>query len=270
MTFSRLLGLVLAAPLLVPTAYGQAVLSPASFEEPASDAAVLDATTLDATVLDATTLDEDANAAAAVEDEPIQSAPAQSDADQSVPVQAAPSRKPQPSAEDDIVRLPGQGELKPEAARIVGGDTERLISGGGLILSFDTDANGKVTPEELQAGVKAAFENADRNEDGRMTPLEQMAWAESLPTRDTSLANPSRFDPNLDRVVRQAEFSDVVLAFAATLADETTGDVQLEKLKSRVQGRRAIEEPVAPPRREPKPKDDDEDAQGAANSARGS
>lgn len=152
--------------------------------------------------------------------------------------------------EDEIVRLPGQGELKPEAARIVGDDTERLIAGGGLILSFDTDANGRVTPDELQAGVAAAFENADKNEDGRITPLEQMAWADRLPTRDTSLANPARFDPNLDRVVRETEFSEVVLTFAATLADETTGDVHLEKLKSRVLGRRRIDEPVAPPRRE--------------------
>ena len=29
--------------------------------------------------------------------------------------------------------------------------------------------------------------------------LEQQAWARSLPTRDNSLANPVRFDPNLDR-----------------------------------------------------------------------
>lgn len=153
-------------------------------------------------------------------------------------------------ADDEILRLPGQGELKPEAAKIVGRDTERLIAGGGLILSFDTNADSIVTPDELRTGIEVAFENADRNADGRITPLEQMAWSDSLPTRDTSLANPARFDPNLDRVVRQAEFAEVVLTFAAGLADETTGDVHVDQLKSRTLGRRAIEEPVAPPRRD--------------------
>lgn len=153
------------------------------------------------------------------------------------------------SAEDDIVRLPGQGELKPEAAKKVIG-AERLISGGGLILSFDADADGKITPAELESGVAIAFETADRNDDGRITPLEQMAWADGLPTRDTSLTNPARFDPNLDRVVREAEFTQVVISFASGLADDTTGDIHLERLKSNFTGRRAIEEPVAPPRRE--------------------
>lgn len=153
------------------------------------------------------------------------------------------------SAEDDIVRLPGQGELKPEAAKKIIG-AERLISGGGLILSFDADADGKITMAELESGVAIAFETADRNDDGRITPLEQMAWADGLPTRDTSLANPARFDPNLDRVVREAEFTEVVISFASGLADETTGDIHLERLKSNFTGRRAIEEPVAPPRRE--------------------
>jgi len=162
----------------------------------------------------------------------------------------AQSSETQPvSVEDEIVRLPGQGELKPEAAKtIVGAD--RLISGGGLILSFDADADGRVTPDELETGVAIAFETADRNDDGRITPLEQMAWADGLPTRDTSLANPARFDPNLDRVVREAEFTDVVVSFASGLADETTGDIHVERLTSNITGRRAIEEPVAPPRRE--------------------
>ena len=170
-------------------------------------------------------------------------------------------------AEDEILRLPGQGELKPEAAKIIGSDTGRLIAGGGLLLSFDTDADGIVTPDELDDGIEAAFETADRNADGRMTPLEQMTWAESLPTRDTSLANPSRFDPNLDRVVREAEFADVVRNLAAGLADETTGDIHHDQLKSQTTGRRVIEEPVAPPRRE---KQAESDRNQQSNGARGS
>jgi len=167
------------------------------------------------------------------------------------------------NSEEEIVRLPGQGEVKPEAAGRAG-NAGRLIAGGGLILSFDSNSDGTVTPAELETGIRAAFETADRNSDGRMTPLEQMAWAERLPTRDTSLANPARFDPNLDRVVREAEFSEVVQTFAASLADETTGEVNLAKLQSRNIGRRAIEEPVAPRRRQA----DAERATGAVDTPR--
>ncbi len=111
--------------------------------------------------------------------------------------------------EDAIVRLPGDGEVRSPR------DRERLQAnklkpGGGLLASFDTNEDGIVSRADLAAGIETAFANADANGDGELTALEQQAWARSLPTRDNSLANPVRFDPNLDRRVSFEEFSAVI------------------------------------------------------------
>ena len=133
-------------------------------------------------------------------------------------------------AMDDIVRLPGNGLIKAgELSRLDG--TARLVPGGGLIASFDTNEDGHVSADELTSGIRAAFASADANEDGRLTALEQQAWAESLPTRDDTLANPVRFDPNLDRVVTFEEFDMVIRQMAAPFQDEN-GHVPISRLKA--------------------------------------
>ncbi|MEM7662552.1 MAG: hypothetical protein AAF292_09910 [Pseudomonadota bacterium] len=137
-----------------------------------------------------------------------------------------------PSFAQDVVRLPGQGEVKRDVAPQLG-STDRLIPGGGLLLSFDTDRDGRVSDEELMTGIERAFAAADNNQDGYLTPLEQISWSESLPTRDASLSNPARFDPNLDRRVNAEEFSDVIVSFADDLADEESGEVIIASLKAK-------------------------------------
>lgn len=133
-------------------------------------------------------------------------------------------------SESDVVRLPGQGELRvPNRA---GEPRERLVPGGGLILSFDADGNGTVTQAEVNAGIVAAFEAADANDSGTLSALEQQAWAGSLPTRDESLANPVRFDPNLDRAVSPEEFAMVIQGLADSYSSPDTGEITLENLKT--------------------------------------
>lgn len=132
--------------------------------------------------------------------------------------------------EQSLVRLPGQGELKEDTTQLQGSD--RLVPGGGLLLSFDSNTDGLITQEEISVGITAAFKLADSNEDERITPLEQVKWIETLPTRDVSLANPARFDPNLDRSVRMFEFEEIVLALAALYADQATGSVAVSALRS--------------------------------------
>ena len=131
--------------------------------------------------------------------------------------------------DDDLVRLPGQGEVKAERVAEVG--AERLAPGGGLMASFDTDANGRVSLAELETGIRAAFIAADANGDGELTPLEQQDWASKLPTRDESLLNPARFDPNLDRLVSAEEFSQVIHTMAAGYSEEDSDEVVLASLK---------------------------------------
>lgn len=119
---------------------------------------------------------------------------------------------------DELVRLPGQqGSAAPAQAggvAVLPGQGEKLVSGGVLLLSFDLDGDRLVSAEELGAGVLAAFSAADQNGDGQLTALEQQAWAALLPVRDDTLANPVRFDPNLDRIVTREEFSAVILQLA--------------------------------------------------------
>ena len=128
---------------------------------------------------------------------------------------------------DGIVRLPARGELKDGQAialsELMEGERprgERLVPGGGLLMSFDTDRDGVVSDDELDAGIAAQYAAADANGDQRLTPLEQTDWAGALPTRDDSLANPVRFDPNLDRVVTIEEFDQVIRQLAAAYVAE--------------------------------------------------
>jgi Ca2+-binding EF-hand superfamily protein len=120
---------------------------------------------------------------------------------------------------DDIVRLPGEAGARPDrpAGQPKG---MRYVAAGGLFASFDTDGDGMVTREELSAGIRSAFSEADTNEDGTLTALEQQAWAANLPIRDDTLANPVRFDPNLDRIVTFEEFESVLLQIARSYQDD--------------------------------------------------
>ena len=129
---------------------------------------------------------------------------------------------------DDLVRLPGMGNLNPDAPHGRHA-ANRLVPGGGLIVSFDANDDGKVTRDELYEGADTAFIQADTNKDGTLSALEQQDWARGLPTRDDTLANPVRFDPNLDRVVTRAEFVAVIAQLAAAYA-EADGSVMIASL----------------------------------------
>lgn len=133
------------------------------------------------------------------------------------------------SADGDLVRLPGNGAVK---TALPGERPVRYVPGGGLLLSFDTNRDDVVTPEERALGTAEAFLEADANGDGSLSALEQQAWAAGLPTRDESLANPVRFDPNLDRMVSEAEFTQVVESIADAYVDPVSGVISVEDLKA--------------------------------------
>lgn len=148
-------------------------------------------------------------------------------------------------ADDDIVRLPGQGFTKPDA-HVARGTPDRLVPGGGLFLSFDANGDGRITHEELLAGTAAAFLKADTNADGALTAFEQINWAESLPTRDDTLANPVRFDPNLDRRVSESEFESVILDLASHYIKADNQDLLIADLKAPKPKPERKKEPVRP------------------------
>jgi len=133
--------------------------------------------------------------------------------------------------EDELLRLPGKGEVRDEALR-QRTQADRLKPGAGLFITFDLDSDGRISPSEIDAGIPAAFIDADGNEDGYLTALEQQDWAKGLPTRDDSLANPFRFDPNLDRRVDLDEFTLVISNLGLDYADEASGDIIISDLKA--------------------------------------
>jgi hypothetical protein len=152
---------------------------------------------------------------------------------------------PDAQAGEEIVRLPPRGELREELSRADLRDLREaraqrpreviLVPGGGLILSFDADGDGEIDAGELSAGIAAQFGRADLSGDGVLTPLEQIRWAESLPTRDDTLGNPARFDPNLDRQVSVAEFEAVIRQLAGVHTQADTGRLLVEDLYMEVE-----------------------------------
>lgn len=138
---------------------------------------------------------------------------------------------------EELVRLPGQGQgtLKTDELNrpYRAGTPSRLVPGGGLMISFDVNDDGRISPLELEQGAQAAFAVADENGDGSLTALEQQDWSDSLPTRDGTLANPVRFDPNLDRMVSAEEFTDVIRQLADVYAEKTSGDIIIADLKAK-------------------------------------
>jgi len=154
--------------------------------------------------------------------------------------------------EDEIVRLPGQGEVRSSDVR-QRAQADRLKPGAGLFLTFDSNEDGRISQFEIDAGIPIAFQKADKNGDGYLTALEQQDWAASLPTRDDSLANPFRFDPNLDRRVDLDEFTTVIVNLGTDYADESSGDIIVADLKAprqRGDGRRNPADEVLERRRD--------------------
>lgn len=133
--------------------------------------------------------------------------------------------------QDAVVRLPGSGEVKSEEDRSKL-NMDRLKPGGGLLASFDSNDDGRISQGELETGIQDAFAEADANNDEQLTAIEQQQWAASLPTRDDSLANPVRFDPNLDRRVSFAEFSNVIMDLARDYREEDQQELHVAALKA--------------------------------------
>lgn len=138
---------------------------------------------------------------------------------------------PAQAEEDELVRLPATGTVRDAATR----DrvkADRLKPAGGLFVTFDANEDGLIDLDEIAAGIPIAFANADANADGELTAIEQQAWAASLPTRDDSLANPVRFDPNLDRRVSLEEFTTVINELGLAYADEVSGNIIVADLEA--------------------------------------
>ncbi|MEM9938460.1 MAG: hypothetical protein AAF768_06400 [Pseudomonadota bacterium] len=136
----------------------------------------------------------------------------------------------EPQDEDALVRVT-QPLKREDLQKLRGLRPDRLKPGGGLFVSFDENIDGQVDLAEIETGIAAAFEAADTSENGTLSVLEQQVWAEGLSTADTSLANPVRFDPNLDRQISFEEFESVIKDLANDYMKDDAEYILVEDLE---------------------------------------
>lgn len=146
---------------------------------------------------------------------------------QTIQTRQPPVAEPAPSTAPDVVEhVDGKHPVGP---RPIQPASMRFRPGGMLLKSFDANQDGLVSREELLAGAKAAFAQADANSDGVVSGLEQTAWAARFGGVNDVLSNAMIFDSNLDHSVSQDEFVVGVMRLAEPVKD-ATGGLQVAKL----------------------------------------
>src|SRR5262249_14309671 len=76
-----------------------------------------------------------------------------------------------------------------------------------MFVSWDTNGDLVVSPDEIEAGINREFERADTNHDGRIEPIEFQAWQTAV--LGGGQMGPYRldFDRNVDNVIRREVFA---------------------------------------------------------------
>jgi Ca2+-binding EF-hand superfamily protein len=98
-----------------------------------------------------------------------------------------------------------------------------------LLLRYDANKDGKVTREEMEAGLKADFAAADTNHDGVLDPSEIRAENDRRLARDGLSAAPVR-DWNLDGSADMDEFSNAVHSYFDALDKNKDGELSSSEL----------------------------------------
>jgi Ca2+-binding EF-hand superfamily protein len=108
--------------------------------------------------------------------------------------------------------------------------SEEWHSGRMLILSYDVDHDSKITREELEAGLRQYFKQADTNHDGKLDPDEVAAANQRRIALDGTAAIPL-IDWNHDGYVDFNEFASGVRSEFEQLDLDGDGVVTLDELK---------------------------------------
>jgi hypothetical protein len=120
---------------------------------------------------------------------------------------------------------------------------ERLPVGlppsAALLLRYDANHDGIITKDEMEAGLKADFAEADSDHDGCLNPEEVRAENQRRLARDGAQASPL-VDWNLDGCVDPREFGTTVRSYFSLVDKKKDGRVTLNEL-------RGPSMPIAPP-----------------------
>ncbi|MDJ0922036.1 MAG: EF-hand domain-containing protein [Henriciella sp.] len=153
-----------------------------------------------------------------------------------------------PQGDDELLRV-AEPLTREDLEKLRGLRPDRLKPGGGLFVSFDTNIDGQVDKLEIDEGIAAAFADADTSGDGYLSVLEQQDWAAALATGDSSLSNPVRFDPNLDRRISFEEFDYVIQNLASDYTKSEADYILIKDLEQPKPNRR--DEEAERPRQRP-------------------
>lgn len=104
----------------------------------------------------------------------------------------------------------------------------RYVKPGALLFAtFDANQDLVITEAEIEAGATRAFETADADGDGILTPLEQRSWAGKIGSENDVLANPTTFPAARPGQVTQAEFASGLVLFSKRFIDPETEAVDV-------------------------------------------
>jgi EF hand len=105
-----------------------------------------------------------------------------------------------------------------------------------LMLSYDANKDGSVTREEVESGLRAQFERADADRNGRLS-LSEMQAENARRWQESRTASSPLIDWNLDGVVSFAEFSGTAQSVFAQLDRDRGGTLAGTELEApRVRG----------------------------------
>lgn len=114
-----------------------------------------------------------------------------------------------------------------------------------LLLRYDSDKDGVITRDEMEAGLKVDFAAADINHDGCLDPGEVRDENDKRLAQEGAAASPLK-DWNLDGCVDIHEFSNVAHSYFGLVDRNKDGRVTVADLRGPTM-------PIAPPGSDKKP-----------------
>ncbi|UWQ93426.1 EF-hand domain-containing protein [Rhodobacteraceae bacterium M382] len=109
----------------------------------------------------------------------------------------------------------GQGMMDPQMMQMMMRMHGQMMGGGGMMggmmdnpmfKSFDTDGDGRVSPEEMRAGQKAKLERFDENSDGSLS-LDEFEALHSAAIREMMVDKFQKLDNDGDGQVTSEEMA---------------------------------------------------------------
>lgn len=104
-----------------------------------------------------------------------------------------------------------------------------LKSGAMIFIAFDRNLDLEITHDEIEAGARLAFRNADQDGNEVLTPIEQRNWAARFAGENDVIANPRLFPAATPNQVTEDEFVQGMLTLSQRFENDE-GRIMFETL----------------------------------------